>query len=133
VLYASSLRCAFSDYHASSVCMMIFVLFALHVQAYANNQHKIADEMLTNPFLKAMSICKGTISILDAGCVVYSRIWCIFELFKSVMGDNSNYEFDIYTERDEGSGAVGITHSYTSTDYGTSSIKTERESEFSFG
>jgi len=100
----------------------------VNVQAYANNQHKIAEEMLTNPFLKAMSICEGTVSILDAGCVVYSRIWCIFELFKSVMGENSNYEFDIYTEID-GDKAVGITHGYTSRDK-NSSTKKSRESEF---
>ena len=88
---------------------MICMLFALTVQAYANNQHKIAEEMLTNPFLKAMSICEGTISILDAGCVVYSRIWCIFELFKSVMDDNINTAFDVYTDRGTNR-AVGITH-----------------------
>ncbi len=119
-----------SDCHASSVCMMICVLFALHVQAYANNQHKISEEILTNPFLKAMSICEGTVGILDAGCVVYSRIWCIFELFKSVMGDNINYEFDVYTERDGGSGAVGITHGYIPSDGNNPFVKTERESEF---
>ena len=109
-------------------------LFALNIiQAYANNQHKIAEEMLTNPFLKAMSICEGTVSILDAGCIVYSRIWCIFELFKSVMnGDNSNYEFDVYTEIeiDGDSGAVGITHSYIPSDYESSYYKMLRESKF---
>jgi hypothetical protein len=107
--------CAFSDYHASSVCMMISVLFIHHIQAYANNQHKIADEMLTNPFLKAMSICEGTVSILDVECVVYSRIWCIFDLFKSVMGGNSKYEFDVYTDRGTNR-AVGITHGYRPSD-----------------
>ena len=89
-----------------------------------------------NPFLKAMNICKGTVSISDAGCVVYSRIWCIFELFNSVMGgnsnydfvdrdidNNSNYEFDIYTEIDRDRGAVGITHGYIGQ-------KKLRESEF---
>jgi len=101
----------------------------VNVQAYANNQHKIAEEMLTNPFLKAMSICEGTVSILDAGCVVYSRIWCIFELFKSVMGGNSNYEFDVYTEIN-GDKAVGITHGYIPRDYGTSVLKDLRESAF---
>ena len=94
-----------SDCHVSIKC--------INIQAYANNQHKIAEEMLTNPFLKAMSICEGTVSILDAGCVVYTRIWCIFELFQSVMGDNSNYEFDVYTEIDRDKGAVGITHGCT--------------------
>jgi hypothetical protein len=110
--------------------MMICVIFALNKQAYANNQHKISDEMLTNPFLKAMSICEGTVSILDAGCVVYSRIWCIFELFKSMMGDNSNYEFDIYTEIDGDKGAVGITHGYIRSDHGHSHTKKHRESTF---
>ena len=121
--------CAFSDYHAFSVCMIIYVLFS-HIQAYANNQHKISEEMLTNPFLKAMSICEGTVSILDAGCVVYSRIWCIFELFKSVMSGNINYEFDVYTERDGGSGAVGITHGFIPSDSADSYCKKLRETEF---
>jgi len=110
--------------------MMISVLFIHHIQAYANNQHKIADEMVTNPFLKAMSICEGTISILDAGCVVYSRIWCIFELFKSVMGGNSNYEFDVYTEIDGDRGAVGITHGFIPSDSADSYCKKLRETEF---
>ena len=109
--------------------IVIYVQFALHAQAYANNQHKIADEMLTNPFLKAMSICEGTVSILDAGCVVYSRIWCIFELFKSVMGGNINYEFDVYTEID-GDRAIGITHGYIPSYYGNRLIKKLRESKF---
>ena len=86
--------------------------------------------MLTNPFEKAMSICEGTVSILDAGCVVYSRIWCIFELYKSVMGGNSDYEFDVYTEIDEDIEAVGITHGYISIDNGKTHLKKYRESEF---
>jgi hypothetical protein len=110
--------------------MIIYMLFALHAQAYANNQHRISEEMLTNPFLQAMSICEGTVSILDAECVVYSRIWCIFELFKSVMGDNSNYEFDVYTEIVGGSGAVGITHGYIPSDYRNPYSKKRRESKF---
>ena len=93
-------------------------------------------EMLTNPFLKAMSICEGTVSILDAGCVVYSRIWCIFELFKSVMGDNSDYEFDVYTEIDGNIGrAIGITHGYIPSDSRKGDThksidKKDRESKF---
>ena len=110
------------------------MLFALNIQAYANNQHKIADEMLTNPFLKAMSICEGTISILDAECVVYSRIWSFFEIFKSVMGGNSDYEFDVYTEID-GDRAVGITHGLIPSDGHPDAListymKKQRESEF---
>ena len=77
-----------------------------------------------------MSICEGTVSILDAGCVIYNRIWCIFELFKSVMGDNSNYEFDVYTEIDGDRGAVGITHGLIPSDEGESFNKQYRESKF---
>jgi hypothetical protein len=118
------------DFHAFSVCMIICMFFTHHIQAYANNQHKIAEEMLTNPFLKTLSICKGTISILDAGCVVYSRIWCIFELFKSVKDNNSNYEFDVYTEIDRDRGAVGINHGFIPSDYIESYLRKRRESKF---
>jgi hypothetical protein len=76
------LRVVYISMHLQYVCWFVcYLSFMYRHGAYANNQHKIADEMLTNPFLKAMSICKGTVSILDAGCVVYLRIWCIFELF----------------------------------------------------
>ena len=109
--------------------IVIYVQFVLHAQAYAKNQYKIADEMLTNPFLKAMSICQGTVGILDAECVVYSRIWCIFELFKSVIDDNINTAFDVYTEID-GDRAIGITHGYIPSYYGNRLIKKLRESKF---
>ena len=81
----------------------------LNAQAYANNQHIIAEEMLTNPFLRAMEIVEGTVSIVDSNCVVYSRIWCVYELYMSLMGKKENYNFDIYTDFSLTS-AVGITH-----------------------
>jgi len=65
--------------------------------------------MKTNPFLRAMKIVDGTVSILDSNCVVYSRIWCVYELYKSLMGQNEKYKFDIYTDFSLNS-AVGITH-----------------------
>ena len=65
--------------------------------------------MLTNPFLKAMEIVEGTVSILDSNCVVYSRIWCVYELYMSLMGQKENYNFDIYTDLSLTS-AVGIKH-----------------------
>ena len=83
--------------------------------------------MLTNPFLKAMSICEGTISIIDPNCKIYTRIWCIYELYKSVMENDRKYEFDIYTKIDDDDNnnnnndnnnnkAVGITHGYLLSD-----------------
>jgi len=77
--------------------------------AYANSQHRIDEEMKTNPFLKAMEIVEGTVSILDSYCVVYSRIWCVYELYKSLMGQNENYKYDIYTDFSLNS-ALGIAH-----------------------
>ena len=89
--------------------LTLSVLIHLNAQAYANNQHKIVEEMKTNPFLKAMKIVEGTVSILDSNCVVYSRIWCVYELYKSLMGQNEKYKFDIYTDFSLNS-ALGITH-----------------------
>ena len=56
--------------------------------------------MVGNPFLKAMEISKGTVSILDKECVVYRRMWCIYELYKSLMDKKDGYKFDVYTEHD---------------------------------
>jgi len=56
--------------------------------------------MKGNPFLKAMEISKGTVIILDKDCEVYSRIWCIYELYKSLMDKKYDYKFDVYTEHD---------------------------------
>ena len=56
--------------------------------------------MVGNPFLKAMEISKGTVSILDKEYVVYSRIWCIYELYKSLMDKKDDYKFDVYTQHD---------------------------------
>jgi hypothetical protein len=56
--------------------------------------------MVGNPFLKAMEISKGTVSILDKDCVVYSRMWCIYELYKSLMDKKDGHKFDVYTEHD---------------------------------
>ena len=53
---------------------------------------------------------------------------CIFELFKSVMGDNINTAFDVYTEID-GDRAIGITHGYIPSYYGNRLIKKLRESK----
>ena len=55
------------------------------VCTYANNQHSLEDDITVNPkesgFAKAMEVSKGrTITILDKDGVVFSRIWCVFEL-----------------------------------------------------
>jgi len=62
------------------------------VCAYANNQHKLADDIAENPgksgFTRAMRVAEGrTISILDKGAVVFTRIWCGYELFLTLTED----------------------------------------------
>ena len=58
----------------------------------------IINANIDNPFLKAMEISKGTVSILDKECEVYRRMWCIYELYKSLMDKKVDYKFDVYTE-----------------------------------
>jgi len=54
---------------------------------FANNQWHINEELgqdsnpMKSPFGKAMGESKGTISILDAKGIVFTRAWCTLELF----------------------------------------------------
>ena len=52
------------------------------VCAYANNQHDLDKDVTTNPadssFVKAIVLAEGKVlSILDTGCVTYTRIWYV--------------------------------------------------------
>lgn len=94
------------------------------VCAYANNQWNLCETVTSDPtdssFYKAMSICVGTVSIADPKCVAFTRIWCNFEIYTSLIELPDNYLFDIYTTHDhEYKGpkkAVGITDGYTKSD-----------------
>ncbi|CAE8634191.1 unnamed protein product [Polarella glacialis] len=56
---------------------------AYWVCAYANNQHELNNDLVTDPmetsFLKAMQMSLGVLLILDAHATPFSRIWCCFE------------------------------------------------------
>lgn len=112
------------------------------VCAYANNQHKLGGEISSDPadssFRKAMRLCKGTVSIVDSSCTIYSRIWCNYEVFVSIEknqdGVDNDYKFDVYTYKKEGL-AVGLCDGFAKIDekYGVDFLafnKTIRESEF---
>ena len=102
--------------------------------------------MVGNPFLKAMEISKGTVSILDKECEVYSRIWCIYELYKSLMDKKADYKFDVYTEHDweynyeskggpkDSGDAIGLIYGFIDDDIQLGSanpiFKSLRESQF---
>ena len=58
--------------------------------AYGNNQHSLGDDITTDPkdsgFAKAMEVSKGrTMTILDKGGIVFTRVWCVFELFMTLV------------------------------------------------
>ena len=119
--------------------------------AYAINQHDISGDVTNDPsqsaFNKAMRLSKGTISILDKGGVVFSRIWCIYELHKTLTAKDEQREFNatwcIYTAHDhdhvekwmgqtEKRDAVGLVPGGTVTDIGRQSYTINREQHFPF-
>ena len=63
------------------------------VCAYANAQWKLDEYLSDDPantaFAKAMEISKGTISILDKDGIVFNRVWCIYELYRTML-DSAN-------------------------------------------
>ena len=73
------------------------------VCAYANNQWEldksISDDPADSAFAKAMAISKGTISILDKDGIVFSRVWCIYELHRTMIdaASSSKMRYCVYT------------------------------------
>ena len=53
------------------------------VCAYANNQHRVEDDIQCNPrdtsFYRAMQMCEGVLLVLDSAGTPFERIWCCFE------------------------------------------------------
>merc|ERR1740124_1115921 len=83
------------------------------VCAYANNQWRLDDDITKDPkdsgFTKALRVAHGrTITILDKGAVVFTRIWCVFELFLTLI--------DVQREEVEDDGVWAVytaeTHTY---------------------
>ena len=56
--------------------------------AYANNQWNVEGELSDDPaqssFRKALELAEGTVSILDRNGVVFSRVWCCYEIYVSL-------------------------------------------------
>mmetsp|Transcript_15830 Transcript_15830/g.23806 ORF Transcript_15830/g.23806 Transcript_15830/m.23806 type:complete len:601 (+) Transcript_15830:169-1971(+) len=55
------------------------------VCAYANNQHNLEEEvgdpdLRRSSFYRAMGSAKGVVSIVDKNSIVFSRVWCTFEI-----------------------------------------------------
>jgi len=95
------------------------------VCAYANNQHALATEMgssvETSPFYRALQITCGAVSIIDTGAVVFTRAWCGFELYTSLMARGTDFLHDFYTVVPAGAKgarkkAVGLVDGFAVTD-----------------
>ena len=58
------------------------------VCAYANNQWDLSEVNIEDPgqtsFHKAMALAEGTVTVLDKGGVVFTRIWCGYEVYVSL-------------------------------------------------
>ena len=62
---------------------------------------EISDVLTETSFYKAMVLAKGTVSVIDRNGTCWTRIWCIFELYHSVVDINKQgYTWDAYTALD---------------------------------
>jgi hypothetical protein len=105
-------------------------------------EHKLAEEiggeksLAETSFSAALKLAKGTISVIDRDGMSWTRIWCVYELYVSVVGQRAGYTYDMYTAlehtNDDGEErfAVGITQSAVWTDEGSSYVKSQREQHF---
>ena len=129
--------------------------------AFANNQHDLGNSITLNPsesgFAKATVVAKyRTLSILDKEGTVFSRIWCVLELYLTLMEVQNistkvlaegcdvlsvwNGLWAVYTVHEhtwnEGEvdehvrRAVGIVSGGVPSDYGNAYITAEREGYF---
>jgi len=110
--------------------------------AYANNQWALAGDVSDDPakssFREAMEAAEGTVSILDSAAATYQRIWCVYEIFVSLLAfadRPDNYLYDMYTVNASGEEGVGLTHGWAPIDlkFGTAranDLKFDRERKF---
>lgn len=74
------------------------------VCAYANNQWKLAeelaDELSQTSFRKALDLSEGCISVLDKNSIVFSRVWCCYEIYVALTVSDGRLKYDVYTAHD---------------------------------
>ncbi|CAB9520030.1 expressed unknown protein [Seminavis robusta] len=106
------------------------------VCGYALNQHNLSAELSENhnsnprqtPFLRAMEMTHGTVSLLDIHATCYSRVWCSFEvaMMMELKGKTRSeatqkeHTYDVYAMSKRRNGStdipVGITDGVVSAD-----------------
>jgi len=108
------------------------------VCAYANNQWQLAGDVPEDPanssFKKAMDLAEATVSILDIGGKVFTRVWCSYEIYISLT--KKNYQWHVYTAigehtwMDSSRSAVGIVDGVSAPRYRQSRDNFERQEKF---
>jgi len=89
------------------------------VCAYANNQWKLDDTITENPFessfTKAMEVAEfRTLSILDKKGEVFTRIWCILELYLTLIrSQNHDNNEEGIKSGSKGTWAIYTAHEHT--------------------
>mmetsp|Transcript_51143 Transcript_51143/g.130136 ORF Transcript_51143/g.130136 Transcript_51143/m.130136 type:complete len:792 (+) Transcript_51143:117-2492(+) len=90
--------------------------------AYANNQWNVHGEVGADPaessFHKAMLNAEGTVSVIDAQAVCYTRVWCCYEVWLSLGLSATRswpFRYDMYMSVD-GDSAVGLTDGLAAAD-----------------
>lgn len=109
------------------------------VCAYANNQHDIGSELSgdvgMSPFVRALHLADGIITIADENAIVLTRAWCGYEMFQATVRRGGSFAHDIYTAL-HGSGqsdarpAVGMLSGFAATDMKMAILKANREAGF---
>jgi len=125
------------------------------VCAYANNQWLLSGDITKDPkdsgFTKAMEVAEGrTITILDKEGIVFTRIWCIFELYLTLVPSQGKKAEEnlkdglwaVYTAHthtfkelsgyEEERKAVGIISGGATSDWGESTRTRAREAAFPY-
>ncbi|KAG8458805.1 hypothetical protein KFE25_005232 [Diacronema lutheri] len=113
------------------------------VSAFALRHGAVREEMEggmgASPFMRALQLTDGMISVLDRRAVAISRAWCALELFVANLERGSTYLHDIYTPFEHSRGgrphaAVGLVDGFAAIDRANplskSAAKSEREAAF---
>eukprot|EP00304_Pavlova_gyrans_P014459 CAMPEP_0206063078 /NCGR_PEP_ID=MMETSP1466-20131121/58047_1 /ASSEMBLY_ACC=CAM_ASM_001126 /TAXON_ID=44452 /ORGANISM="Pavlova gyrans, Strain CCMP608" /LENGTH=880 /DNA_ID=CAMNT_0053438447 /DNA_START=101 /DNA_END=2742 /DNA_ORIENTATION=- len=72
------------------------------VCAYALNQHDLGAELAAGPeagpFVRALALADGAVSIVDARGVCFTRVWCSLELFHALVYAPPGFEHHAVTQ-----------------------------------
>jgi hypothetical protein len=98
------------EMHAQSYCTKwgqgtdseAYKSYSYWVCAYANNQHELATEIVKSPmksaFMNALTNSNGCLLMLDENATPFTRIWCDFEIFMTLM-DGKTLDITTIDER----------------------------------